>query len=83
MEYYYKGKNFWLVNGNCLEVLADIPECSIDMVFADPPYMLSMVALLVNLGALFQLIREIGIKARELKLTLNFTRNGFPHASVY
>lgn len=41
MEYYYKGKNFWLVNGNCLEVLADIPECSIDMVFADPPYMLS------------------------------------------
>ena len=41
MEYYFKGKNFWLINGNCLEILPTIPENSIDMIFADPPYMLS------------------------------------------
>ncbi len=41
LEYYFKTKNFWLVNGDCLKVLSDIPENSIDMVFADPPYMLS------------------------------------------
>ena len=73
MEYYYKGKNFWLVNGNCLEVLADIPECSIDMVFADPPYMLS------NGGFTCQ----SGLSVSVNKGDWDFTRNGFPLASVY
>ena len=41
MKYYFKGRNFWLVNGNCLEVMEEIPSDSVDMVFADPPYMLS------------------------------------------
>lgn len=41
LEYYFKGKNFWLVNGDCLEVLSKIPENTVDMMFADPPYMLS------------------------------------------
>ncbi len=41
MEYYFKGKNFWLINGNCLDIMANIPESSVDMIFADPPYMLS------------------------------------------
>jgi len=30
-----------LFNGDCLEILALIPENSVDMIFADPPYMLS------------------------------------------
>ena len=30
-----------IFNGDCLEILASIPENSIDMIFADPPYMLS------------------------------------------
>ena len=41
MKYYFKGRNFWLVNGDCLEVMKEIPSDSVDMVFADPPYMLS------------------------------------------
>ena len=41
VDYYFKGKNFWLVNGNCLDVMAAIPYNSVDMIFADPPYMLS------------------------------------------
>ncbi len=41
MEYYFKGKDFWLINGDCLDIMANIPEASVDMIFADPPYMLS------------------------------------------
>ena len=38
---YYFSENIALFNNDCLEVLALIPENSIDMIFADPPYMLS------------------------------------------
>lgn len=38
---YYEQNRFKLYKGNCLEVLADIPENSIDLIFADPPYNLS------------------------------------------
>lgn len=41
IEYYFKRKNFWLINGDCIEILRAIPENSIDMIFADPPYRLS------------------------------------------
>lgn len=27
-----------IINGNCLDVLKKIPDCSIDLIFADPPY---------------------------------------------
>ncbi|MEK7167124.1 MAG: hypothetical protein AAB732_01805 [Patescibacteria group bacterium] len=38
---YYQYNNFSLFQGNCLNILADIPENSVDMVFADPPFLLS------------------------------------------
>jgi site-specific DNA-methyltransferase (adenine-specific) len=38
---YYEKPKFKLYQGNCLDVLAKFPENSVDMVFADPPYMLS------------------------------------------
>ncbi|HOQ15564.1 MAG TPA: site-specific DNA-methyltransferase [Candidatus Paceibacterota bacterium] len=38
---YYEKPNFKLYHANCLDVLAEIPEDSIDMIFADPPYFLS------------------------------------------
>ncbi|MBU2578929.1 site-specific DNA-methyltransferase [Patescibacteria group bacterium] len=41
IEPYYKYNNFSLYHGNCLDILADIPENSVDMIFADPPYLLS------------------------------------------
>jgi len=30
-----------IYQGDCLEILAQIPESSVDLVFADPPYFLS------------------------------------------
>ncbi|MDD4352060.1 MAG: site-specific DNA-methyltransferase [Candidatus Gracilibacteria bacterium] len=38
---YYKKSGFTLYKGNCLEVLSKMPENSVDMIFADPPYFLS------------------------------------------
>ena len=38
---FVKFKNAVIFNGDCLEILGFIPENSIDMIFADPPYMLS------------------------------------------
>ena len=40
-EPFYKSDNSVIFNGDCLEILSFIPENSVDMVFADPPYMLS------------------------------------------
>ncbi len=38
---YYEKPNFKLYQANSLELLAQLPENSIDMIFADPPYFLS------------------------------------------
>lgn len=39
--FYYKDNRIKLLLGNCLDILPEFPECSIDMIFADPPYNLS------------------------------------------
>jgi site-specific DNA-methyltransferase (adenine-specific) len=38
---YYKSDGFTLYNGDSLEIMSRLPDNCIDMIFADPPYMLS------------------------------------------
>ena len=38
---FFKTTGFRLYHANCLEILKQIPENSVDMIFADPPYFLS------------------------------------------
>jgi site-specific DNA-methyltransferase (adenine-specific) len=38
---FFQSKNAVVFNGDCLDILQSFPENSIDMIFADPPYMLS------------------------------------------
>lgn len=38
---FFKCKNAVIFNDDCLDILQSFPENSIDMIFADPPYMLS------------------------------------------
>lgn len=38
---FFKSETATLYEGDCLEVLASLPERSVDMIFADPPYNLS------------------------------------------
>jgi site-specific DNA-methyltransferase (adenine-specific) len=37
----HRGRDFRLVQGDCLAALAALPEGSVDLIFADPPYLLS------------------------------------------
>lgn len=34
----YDGENTTIFHGNCLDILATIPDNSVDLIFADPPY---------------------------------------------
>ncbi|MFH1462522.1 MAG: site-specific DNA-methyltransferase [bacterium] len=47
---YYEKPRFKLYHANCLDVLVDLPENSVDMVFADPPYLLSNGGFTVHAG---------------------------------
>ncbi len=37
----YKTRDFVLFNNNCIDLMSCMPDNCIDMIFADPPYMLS------------------------------------------
>ncbi len=47
---YFAGKDFVLYNADCLKILEQLPENSIDMIFADPPYLLSNGGFTVQAG---------------------------------
>ncbi len=47
---YYEKPGFVLYHADCLDILAELPENSIDMVFADPPYLLSNGGFTVHAG---------------------------------
>ena len=47
---YFMESNFVLYNGDCLRILAQFPENSVDMIFADPPYNLSNGGFTVHAG---------------------------------
>jgi len=38
---YYEKPRFKLYRASCLDILVELPENSVDMIFADPPYLLS------------------------------------------
>ncbi len=47
---YFKKGDFVLYHGNSIEILQSIPENSIDMIFADPPYNLSNGGFSIHAG---------------------------------
>lgn len=47
---YFSSRGFVLYHGDCLDILAALPEASIDMIFADPPYNLSNGGFTVHAG---------------------------------
>ncbi len=50
MKPYYQKDNFTLYNADSLEFLKELPENSVDMIFADPPYLLSNNGFTVHAG---------------------------------
>ena len=47
---YFQKDNFVLYQNDCLKVIEQLPENSIDMIFADPPYNLSNGGFTVHAG---------------------------------
>ena len=48
---YFIQNDFVLYHTNCLRILEQLPENSVDMVFADPPYFFLMAVLAFMLAA--------------------------------
>jgi site-specific DNA-methyltransferase (adenine-specific) len=61
MKAYYKKDNFTLYSGDCLKTLAEIPEDSVDMIFADPPYFLSSGSFTCQNRKMVSVKKTIGI----------------------
>lgn len=69
---YYRKDEFTLYNENCLAVLAVLPENSVDMVFADPPYLLSNGGFTVHAGKQVSVNKGDWDKSNGLKKDFEF-----------
>ena len=69
---YYDKKNFTLYKANCLELLTLLKENSVDMVFADPPYLLSNGGFTVHAGRQVSVNKGKWDKSNGLKKDFEF-----------
>jgi len=64
---YYEKPKFKLYQANCLDLLAELPESSVNIVFADPPYNLSNGGFSVHAGRRVSVNKGEWDKSRGLK----------------
>ena len=69
---YYEKPRFKLYHANCLDILAELPENSVDMVFADPPYLLSNGGFTVHAGQRVSVNKGEWDKSNGLKKDFEF-----------
>jgi len=75
IEAYYKNENITLLEGDCLEVLHKLPECSVDMIFSDPPYNLSNGGITCHAGRMVSVNKGEWDKSNGIELDHEFTIN--------
>ena len=69
---YFKSGDFVLYNDNSLNMLAELPENSIDMIFADPPYNLSNGGFSVHAGRMVSVNKGDWDKSKGFKDDYDF-----------
>ena len=69
---YFSEGSFVLYNSDCLEILEQLPENSIDMIFADPPYNLSNGGFTVHAGKRVSVNKGKWDKSNGLKKDFKF-----------
>src|SRR3989344_3583654 len=69
---YYEKPRFKLYQANCLDVLAKLPENSVDMIFADPPYNLSNGGITVHAGRMVSVNKGEWDKSKGFKDDYDF-----------
>jgi len=71
-EPYYKKDNFVLYNNDSIKFLQELPENSIDMIFADPPYLLSNGGFSVHAGKMVSVNKGEWDKSNGLEKDFEF-----------
>lgn len=69
---YFTGDDFVLYHKDCLKILEQLPENSIDMVFADPPYLLSNGGFTVHAGKMVSVNKGDWDKSNGLEKDFEF-----------
>jgi len=69
---YYKKDDFTLYNANSIDFLKSLPENSLDMIFADPPYLLSNGGFTVHAGKMVSVNKGEWDKSNGLKKDFEF-----------
>ncbi len=69
---YFHKPGFTLYQANCLEALSALPENSVDMIFADPPYLLSNGGFSVHAGKRVSVDKGDWDKSNGLKKDFEF-----------
>lgn len=64
---YFIKDNFVLYHGDAIRILSQLPENSVDMVFADPPYNLSNGGFTVHAGRMVSVNKGDWDKSNRLK----------------
>src|SRR3990172_7531414 len=88
---YYEKPRFKLYQGNCLGILKAMDENSVDIVFADPPYLLSNGGFTVHAGKRVSVNKGEWDKSNGLKQDFNFHLSWIqackrilkPHGSIW
>lgn len=71
---YFSDKDTALYHGNSIEILSSLPDNSIDMIFADPPYMLSNGGFTVHAGKQVSVNKGDWDKSKGFEDDYNFHR---------
>jgi len=70
---YHKNKNIELHHGDCIKVLNSLPEKSVDLIFADPPYFLSNGGISCKAGKMVSVNKADWDKSKGVTKDFEFT----------
>jgi site-specific DNA-methyltransferase (adenine-specific) len=70
---YYQNEAATLYDGDCLEILSTLPEKSVDMIFADPPYNLSNGGITCHAGRMVSVNKGVWDKSNGIEIDHEFT----------
>lgn len=74
-DFYFKSNNFILYNKDSLEFLKTLPENYVDLIFADPPYMLSNNGFTCQNGKMVSVNKGRWDESKGIEEDLNFHLN--------
>ncbi len=75
MKPYFELENIKLFHDDCINILNSLPEKSIDMIFADPPYFLSNGGVSCKAGKMVSVNKADWDKSQGLENDFEFTQN--------